>query len=747
MSFPFAMYYKVAQLILTPGPKAGTTSEVFISQPDSDKENLAGKLFVLVEIESRNPNCIKFINFLISEINRNYYNNDKLILRERISTIKIEDIFESALAKTNKNIGDYFQNPGNYLDFGIINATIGVIFENQLHFSIVGKNRAFLVYQSKNASDTSKYKINEISQTSNEAENKTINGHKLFVNVVNGAIPENGYFIFANETLPEYLSYNQIIDITTTLPPISTVEQMKNLLLHVNAYVSFLGVVIKNTYGQNLAEPERIINRSSTTQASINNLKITEEKTERLLTPSGLIDFSKWLSKISSLITLPHFTAGRIPGSGKIVMTEKLSFRKRSSFKYLKNLLDKAKNGLIYLINFLIHIPSLFNKETVGSLRNNFKNSGNKILGIVSWFKNLNKKQQISITVALILIFLFFQNSLALNYKNQTKIEQQNFLEIAKKIEQKQNIIDSNLIYNNLDGASQQLSEIKNLLDQMPKNSDQYKPLFDKYDQQMSKVAHEIKVNPIEIANFNNLSNVSKPKNLALINNKIFAGDLENKTIYILDLSNKLVTSINSLPQPINSLDYPNQDKEYIYYVNGDNLIAVNSKDETTKTYSLARPGQAIGGTFYYNNKLYVLNTQENQIYRLTKSGDKFDNPTPWLKSNIDIKDAIGFAIDSSIYVLKRDGQITKLLRGNQETFNLDHITPPIDDATKLVVGEKNIYILEAKNKRIISFDKSGKLAGQYKSDKLDNLKDFVIDEPNKKAYLLNGSVIEEINL
>ena len=44
-----------------------------------------------------------------------------------------------------------------------------------------------------------------------------------------------GYFIFANEALPEYLSREQLINIITTLPPISAVEQIKNLLKVVGA--------------------------------------------------------------------------------------------------------------------------------------------------------------------------------------------------------------------------------------------------------------------------------------------------------------------------------------------------------------------------------------------------------------------------------------------------------------------------------------------------------------------------------
>ena len=59
------MYYKLAPLALTPGKNASTTSDVFIAQPDSTKESLAGKLFVLIEIEGRKQENLKIINMRV----------------------------------------------------------------------------------------------------------------------------------------------------------------------------------------------------------------------------------------------------------------------------------------------------------------------------------------------------------------------------------------------------------------------------------------------------------------------------------------------------------------------------------------------------------------------------------------------------------------------------------------------------------------------------------------------------------
>jgi hypothetical protein len=42
-------------------------------------------------------------------------------------------------------------------------------------------------------------------------------------------------------------------------------------------------------------------------------------------------------------------------------------------------------------------------------------------------------------------------------------------------------------------------------------------------------------------------------------------------------------------------------------------------------------------------------------------------------------------------------------------------------------------------------FNKKGDFINQYTSNKFDNLKDFQIDEANKKIYFLNGTTVYSI--
>ncbi|NTU99258.1 hypothetical protein HGA64_04630, partial [Candidatus Falkowbacteria bacterium] len=304
--------------------------EVYLAQPDSHKEGLAGRLFIIIELPSDAPGGAKFINYLVNELNHNYYQNEKLILRERLSTIKIEHIFEAALAKTNKNIADFLQNPAITLNLREINATVGVIFENELHFTTLGKNKAFLVYLNPKT-EVSSYKITEISQRF-EADYTPLQPNKLFSNVINGELPQGGYFIFTNEALPEYITGKQLTEIVTTLSPASAVEQIKLQLSRVNSFVSFLGLVIKNTVGQREPQADRVVLVGSG-QTSINTLKSTEEATERLLTPSGIIDVKTWLGK-----ALSRYSDKSSGKPAQLSLTSKVTGRKAIKLVWLKKL-------------------------------------------------------------------------------------------------------------------------------------------------------------------------------------------------------------------------------------------------------------------------------------------------------------------------------------------------------------------------------------------------------------------------
>ncbi|MDD5290781.1 MAG: hypothetical protein PHZ04_01565 [Patescibacteria group bacterium] len=783
------MYYKIISLILSSAQNPSSTSEVFIAQPDANKEALAGKLFALVEINSRRSEALKIINFLVNTLNHNYYQNEKIILRERISTLKVEHIFETALAKTNKELVEFLAREKINIPLADFNITAGIVYENELHFSNLGKNRCLLIYKHREEPTAApgkirsvtgpkpelSYKIADLSQSS-KAQTPAGNGKnkkaiakgggavKLFSNIVSGTIPTGGYFLFTNETLPEYLSSKQLIDTITKLPPAGAIAQIKNILGGINAYVSFLGILVKNTTGLKVvAEKEPTAEVS--VETSISRLNSTEEKTEKLLMPSGFINFKKWL-KIPGLVAAKIKTPNAADRSKKtFLIKDKIFFKKKQTWIFGKKIILLGRDILANLLNFIIYLFRAFTSreqakiligKIIAKIRSSKQNLEAKGQQVYSWVKGLNKRNKILLFAAAVCLLLFIISLSATGVKNKMEAEKIALDGLIKTVEQKQNQVDAHLLYNNEDGAKTILDELKGLIEKLPQETDAqkeyYGKIIEKNNQQLEKIRHVVAVETgAPMADFANLNKGAEVANIILAGNKIYAGDGKQKTVYTLDLSKNLVTAVAALNQPIKALNSPVLDKnKKIYYLNDNSIIQLNTETEEISNLTIGLPAgrENIIAAAGYNNLLYLLEKSSGQIYRYRKAEAGFSAGEKWMRDKADFSQAVSFSIDGQIYVLNSDGGVSKYLKGEKQDFSLKPIDPPLTAATKIIVSQdlEYIYILEPATKRLVIFNKTGQFLSQYQFNGLNDLKDFDVDETAKKIYFLDGTKVFAID-
>ena len=63
-------------------------------------------------------------------------------------------------------------------------------------------------------------------------------------------------------------------------------------------------------------------------------------------------------------------------------------------------------------------------------------------------------------------------------------------------------------------------------------------------------------------------------------------------------------------------------------------------------------------------------------------------------------------------------------------------------------INNDYIFVFDKTQKRLIIFlKKDGSFINQYSSDKFTDIRDFAIDDKNKKAYFLNDNTIYSIDL
>ena len=130
-------------------------------------------------------------------------------------------------------------------------------------------------------------------------------------------------------------------------------------------------------------------------------------------------------------------------------------------------------------------------------------------------------------------------------------------------------------------------------------------------------------------------------------------------------------------------------------------------------------------------------------------TGSTFGDPTEWItQRTTDLSKAVSLTIDGTIFVLSKDGEITRFASGSEVGWNPGVVDPPMTVASKIWTDSNSdyVYVLEPDTKRIEVFSKeSGEFLVQYRSDAFTDLTDFIVDEDGYSIYLLAGSKLYSI--
>lgn len=734
-------------------------SDVFVSQPDALKENLAGKLFVLAEIGGKKTDSRKIFNFVVSSLEDNYYNDEKILLRGKIEGLKIENIFEAALAKTNKNLLEFLGTEKLKFNPTATNITLGVIYESKLYFSTFGKNRSLLIYHRGEDFEVINVEASaaDLAGESQTSDSQAAKASKLFSSVISGEIPVGSYFVFASEALPEYLSGKEMISIITKLPPIVAAEQIKNVLSKINTFVPFLGIIIKNTVGLAGQEAKEEPEENLSAHTSISSLNYTEQKTEQMLAPAGLVSFSKISKGLKELIKNVRPKANVRPKRsfrpeddkksatqqpldlGKV---KSLNLARADSFMTKEKISFKRKNNQLdgYFTKIGAILSSLFSGRFWSGFSNNLR----------IWFRALNKKNRL-LFVALFLVVVIFGVSLGVtSWNRRQRAAEDSFNSLVAQITDRENSIDTHLLYNDEDGSRQLLNEAQALLNSLPREKkyqqDAYANLLKKLQEQTDRIQKVVKVETNLNNKVNDLSGLGVT-NLVWANKKIYAAG--GKTIYSIIPGS--ASSTRNEVAAASALSNPQVDnKGFINYWDTNKIVQFNLKtNQSSLTNISAALDSADGLTSFkiFNGNLYVIAKNKNQIYRYTKDKNGFGIKTDWLKDSVDLSQATDLAIDGNIYILKNSGEVLKLYKSQKAEYAAGPLSPALSNARKIVIGTKYVYVFDQTAKLLAVLGiKDGHLINQYQLS-LNQPVDVAIDEAGRAAYFLDGEAIYKITL
>lgn len=736
-----------ANFIINNPQESKALSKIFVATPTILQEKKIGIIFCLVEMPATDDFNQKIINLIANEAQNNFYTLENLEVNK-----PLEDLFEDFLYQLNKKIHRLIQGEKTLFDLGKINVIIGIIQPDysdkkisfNIHFSQAGKIEMILIQKIG-------YKNYKITQVNKSADPETAkpNPFKFFSNIISGKLANDDYLVLSNYAILDYISLDKLKNAATALPADKLVEHFKSLLVEVDERIPFSFIIFnlkleKDYFEETLTIGIETMPKAGSEKMTLPEIKKIPRLPEEKKSKPGLVAKLFGRKKPTSqekITALPQQIEKSQP---RYSLWQKIKRFFKKIFKSLKKTKTIAK----------MERPErdkLVEKWSQQKLK--------KIDTQIITIKKIPRFSKALLIFGLIFIILFIVSLFFLGQNQKQEKNKNLFKQMVSQIEEKKNLAESSLIYKDETKAKQNIKEAIALLEQLPKNNADQQKEFEKLSAEIKAMDQKLKhlVNILENAPFLDFAkelNGSSINKIIEYNGGLFAWQALGNKIYQIDSANKKISLINYTPLNIgefkNATTYDASAKAILFLHRDDNkLTKLNLADKTLTPQEIKLPGNAEIADFeIYNNKLYLVDSKNNQIYKYQIIEAGFTNPKNWLtEKNIDLTEAVSIAIDSNLYLLKNNGEILKFYTGKKQNFVIKNLEPALTNPTKIYTSldDQYIYILEPAQKRLVIADKSGKFIIQYYSEKFSNLKDFTINEKNKGIYLLNDQQLYQI--
>ena len=368
---------------------------------------------------------------------------------------------------------------------------------------------------------------------------------------------------------------------------------------------------------------------------------------------------------------------------------------------------------------------------------------------IFDFFRRRPKKY-LFLAIAILALLLIAQIGWA-SWNKTGKTTDEQKTSILSDVEKKLNEAEGALIYKDEDKVQNLVNEAKDLLDKISAKTggEQRRKLAEQITSLKNKISREAKIdNPTVLTGFSGI-----PTDLVRSANGFLAFNRNSGSLAFYDFRTGTVKPL-LVNQNASDLHLATMlGSSYVFLGKSGKTSRLNLAEDKLEdigqitTETVNRPKALAALIQGASQRVYLLDANQNQIWRLSASDQQTGNPDKWLKTAAALTDARDMAIDGSIYVLYAD-RLDKFFNGQKTDFKLGITTPALKNSTRVFTGAayQSIYILDPDNSRVLIFDKTGKLQKQIKSDKFRDLSDIYVDETTGIMHLLAGSELLQIN-
>lgn len=781
-----------------------STITVFTASPTPLEEKNLGVLFAVLEIDSNDEINTEILDLIIEEIDSHYYQSE---------SFEVETAFEHALQKTNHRLQELIGEVGDEW-LQNVNIVVGVQKDEQLVFANIGRVIALMVYNGNivDVLDTTRAKAEEINPV--KIFSNTVAGEISADNIIFFATEsildylsreKIKRILLENDADTAIRELYMLLEDDTTNTNFGAIimRKQKKAGLQTNAQSDSLSTdqalpkdSIAGVQGQS---PNGLGPQERGVPDSMSELLGRQSRTEELLTSSIWPSLKKRVRDTSQQLLnrrKPHVAAEEEeffedkimePEQSADEYTRPTPLAKQPTLsrpsgatqagnvalkiakvigKGLIILLNGIKQGVLGLFSMLKQATGRGGRRTSSSRSvrsvSSFNTSASRgITRAIQWFGRLTGIQKTFLILAIGLLLVFAQS--VINNGEESTItvaEEENYDQKMQDIEAKINEGKAAVLYDE-ESARKLLIEARDMLAAVPQESDAYKErgseLAGTIDNQLKRVNNVITLdNPAAVVDFQSVNPQVQVGKMILLGASMYGFDANNTSVYRGNLETKEVSV--AINEPGNGEKFVAAAKASpgtgVVKLSNDKFAIFNPVSESLENLDLQYPEgkHAIADISVFGSRLYTLDPKTNDIYKHSQETDgTFGSGTGWLNDkDVSLENALSFAIDGNIYVLKKDGAMIRLSAGAKDAaFTLTAIDPALQSPTKVYTDENSdhLFVLDPSNKRVVEFDKEGKLVVQYMSNSFGDLRDMIVDEPNKKMYVLSGTQVFEIEI
>ncbi len=700
-----------------------------ISEPSLDEEN-KGYFFALCEIIDGTDDTISHVQKMIDDVEASYYDND-------VSLQQI-NAFEKSIEYINRRSHHILENNRSKL-----NLLFGVIEDNKIYFVSRGPILAHLLY----------YKGGELHHVEVNEEKK-VPKDQIFSSLVEGEIRVNDFFVITTELVEQYFAIDRIEKILAQKDTKASAQHIQKTLEQVKNEMSFSGILIHRPTEENMPRLGKLPRIARPIQSSL---------------PAAKSLFASTLANISKKLNPTTVENGIFNPQPKPLL-EQETHRSRTpkniprGVVMLANGLSTVTVALIQLFRVLFR--SLFKGgQFLFVLATNHRGERKKSLHNFEIslrektykMKRLPMVSKVLLVLSILAVIIFTSSVLWIKHKDKLDALQKEYDTQIDLVRSQKDTADRSLLYGDTPTALVALQQAQTILESLKqhpdKNETQLTQLSTQIENDFKQIRKQTDVATTVKGDIAAQFATAQTDKMVRLDNQLVAFQSTDHSYYFINLDTGLV--VQKTHDSIPSLQNASSPKEYDKVVFTTDASHIASYDKTTDGLSaqeIAFPVENvnIASLFVYNRKLYTLDSNNNQIYKHNQTQTGYDKGTPWVTdTGVDLKNVVSFTIDGELYALKNTGEILKFASGKLQPFLVSGLDPVLKNPTQIwsYNDVKNIYILDSGTKRVVVLDKNGLLVKQYTSSEWKNPTAMVIDEPNKKIYLLDSNKILEFKL